>query len=82
MEVCKFWYATMYDPPLNLQPVTISMQAARIKALFKFNKVVNVGNHGVQASAIPSLQKDVIVEKGLDYQSVANFASPNTYMAS
>ncbi len=56
----------MYYPPLNLQPVRINMQAAGTKALFKFDKVVNVGNHGVQASVIPSLQKDVIVERGLD----------------
>ncbi len=68
----------MYDPPLNLQPVPISKQAA----LFKLNKVLNIGKHGVQALAILFLQKDVIVERGLDSQSVAKFASPDAYRAS
>ncbi len=72
----------MYDPPLNLQPVPISKQAARTKTLFKFDKVVNIGNHGVQVSAIPSLRIGKVVERGLDSQSVAKFASPNTYRAS
>ncbi len=61
----------MCDPPLYLQPVPISMQAAGTKALFKLNKALNIGKHGVQVSAIPSLQKDVIVERELDSQCVA-----------